>query len=53
MPIEPADLDSPETRSMHYFAPVRTLYAAAGFVPCGPFAGDVDDPHSTYMTLAL
>ena len=42
-----------ETGSMDYFAPARTLYAAAGFLPCGPFADYVDDPHSTYMTLAL
>ena len=42
-----------ETGSMAYFAPARTLYAAAGFVPCGPFADYVDDRHSTYMTLTL
>ncbi len=42
-----------ETGSMDYFAPARGLYAAAGFLPCGPFADYVDDPHSTYMTLAL
>ena len=42
-----------ETGSMDYFAPARGLYATAGFLPCGPFADYVDDPHSTYMTLAL
>ena len=42
-----------ETGSIAYFAPARTLYAAAGFVPCGPFADYVDDPNSTYMTRAL
>jgi putative acetyltransferase len=42
-----------ETGSQPAFAPARTLYAAAGFVPCGPFAGYRDDPHSVFMTLAL
>ena len=38
---------------MNFFAPARRLYAAAGFVPCRPFGTYVDDPNSTYMTLAL
>jgi len=42
-----------ETGSMDYFAPARQLYASAGFVECGPFAGYVDDPNSTYMTRDL
>ncbi len=42
-----------ETGSMAFFAPARRLYAAAGFVTCQPFGAYVDDPNSTYMTLAL
>ena len=42
-----------ETGSMDAFAPARTLYARAGFVPCAPFDGYRDDPHSVFMTLAL
>ena len=42
-----------ETGSMEFFAAARSLYAAAGFVPCGPFGSYVDDPHSTFMTLRL
>ena len=39
-----------ETGSMEFFAPARAFYTRAGFVPCGPFASYVDDPHSTFMT---
>ncbi|WP_202844706.1 GNAT family N-acetyltransferase [Luteimonas saliphila] len=42
-----------ETGSMAYFAPARRMYAAAGFVECGPFGDYIDDPNSTYMTRAL
>jgi putative acetyltransferase len=42
-----------ETGSMEAFAPARTLYAGAGFVPCGPFGDYRESPNSTYMTLAL
>ena len=42
-----------ETGSQAGFAPARALYAAAGFVPCGPFGDYRDDPNSAYMTLAL
>ncbi|WP_374457140.1 GNAT family N-acetyltransferase [Nocardioides sp.] len=42
-----------ETGSMAFFEPARRLYAAAGFVPCGPFGSYVEDPNSTFMTLAL
>ena len=42
-----------ETGSMAWFEPARRLYAAAGFVECGPFAGYVDDPNSTYLTRTL
>jgi putative acetyltransferase len=42
-----------ETGSFDYFAPARALYAAHGFVECGPFAGYRPDPNSTFMTLLL
>jgi enterochelin esterase family protein len=42
-----------ETGSMAAFAPARSLYAAAGFTPCAPFADYRDSPNSTYMTLWL
>lgn len=42
-----------ETGSMDFFAPARSLYAKAGFVPCAPFGGYVDDPHSVFMTRLL
>ena len=42
-----------ETGSMEAFAPARSLYARAGFIPSGPF-GDYDQsPNSTFMTLLL
>ena len=42
-----------ETGAGEAFAPARALYAAAGFAPCGPFAGYGPSPNSTYMTLSL
>ncbi|WP_063687733.1 GNAT family N-acetyltransferase [Bradyrhizobium stylosanthis] len=42
-----------ETGSWDYFKPAHALYQAHGFVPCGPFAGYVDDPNSLYLTLDL
>jgi putative acetyltransferase len=42
-----------ETGAGPQFAPARRLYAAVGFVPCEPFAGYVESPNSSYMTLAL
>lgn len=42
-----------ETGSMDAFAPARSLYAAAGFRPCGPFADYRPSPNSTFMTLPL
>ena len=42
-----------ETGSMEFFAPARTLYAKAGFVPCPPFGSYVEDPNSVFMTLPL
>ncbi|HET6433665.1 GNAT family N-acetyltransferase [Dyella sp.] len=42
-----------ETGTAEAFAPARRLYAAAGFVPCAPFAGYVDDPYSCFMTRLL
>jgi putative acetyltransferase len=42
-----------ETGSMEFFAPARALYEKFGFVTCSPFGSYVEDPHSTFMTLAL
>ena len=42
-----------ETGSMPAFAPARSLYASAGFRPCGPFGDYSPSANSTYMTLAL
>jgi putative acetyltransferase len=39
-----------ETGSTPAFAPARSLYAAAGFEPCGPFADYGLSPNSTFMT---
>ncbi len=42
-----------ETGTMAAFAPARSLYAAAGFTPCEPFAAYRPSPNSTCMTLLL
>jgi putative acetyltransferase len=42
-----------ETGSGEAFEPARRLYASFGFEFCGPFIGYVEDPYSTFMTLAL
>jgi putative acetyltransferase len=42
-----------ETGSMPAFAPARSLYASAGFIPCEPFASYTPSPNSTFMTLSL
>lgn len=42
-----------ETGAQDSFAPARALYAAAGFVPCKPFADYRPDPMSVFMTLPL
>ena len=42
-----------ETGSMAAFAPARSLYARAGFTPCGPFGTYPDGPTSRFMTLEL
>lgn len=42
-----------ETGTADFFAPARTLYAAYGFVPCGPFTGYVEDRYSCFMTREL
>lgn len=42
-----------ETGSMEAFAPARSLYAGAGFVPSGPFGDYEPSPTSTFMTLLL
>ena len=42
-----------ETGTMDAFAPARGLYAAVGFVPCGPFADYPVSDTSAFMTLDL
>ena len=42
-----------ETGNMAEFAPARSLYAKAGFVPCGTFGGYPITSDNTFMTLAL
>ena len=42
-----------ETGSQPGFLPAQTLYEAAGFSRCGPFADYTDDPNSVFMTLRL
>ncbi len=42
-----------ETGSMPAFAPARSLYASAGFTPCGPFGDYSPSPSSSFMTLSL
>ncbi len=42
-----------ETGTPPDFIPARALYAAEGFVECGPFGDYVDDPFSVFMTLDL
>ena len=42
-----------ETGSMDAFAPARSLYASAGFTPCGPFGHYFPSRSSTFMTLSL
>jgi putative acetyltransferase len=42
-----------ETGTMEAFAPARSLYARAGFVPCEPFGDYTTNPHSTCMTFKI
>ena len=42
-----------ETGSMTEFKPAQKLYESFGFSYCGPFGSYKEDPHSTFMTLAL
>jgi putative acetyltransferase len=42
-----------ETGSTPAFAPARSLYAEAGFTPCGPFGDYPPDRGNTFMTMAL
>jgi putative acetyltransferase len=42
-----------ETGSNAEFAPARSLYARAGFTPCGPFGDYPPGRGNTFMTLAL
>jgi putative acetyltransferase len=42
-----------ETGNMAEFAPARSLYTKAGFVPCGPFGDYEANATSTFMTMDL
>jgi putative acetyltransferase len=42
-----------ETGAGEAFAPARSLYAAAGFVPCGPFGDYPGGLNSAFMTRVL
>jgi putative acetyltransferase len=42
-----------ETGAMEAFAPARSLYAAAGFVPCEPFGDYQASPNTAFMTRLL
>jgi putative acetyltransferase len=42
-----------ETGAGPAFAPARSLYARAGFSPCGAFGGYRPSPNSAYMTLLV
>jgi putative acetyltransferase len=42
-----------ETGSTEDFVPARRLYAAEGFVECGPFGDYPENPFSIFMTLTL
>ncbi|HTZ25418.1 MAG TPA: GNAT family N-acetyltransferase [Streptosporangiaceae bacterium] len=42
-----------ETGSNQAFAPARSLYAEAGFTPCGPFGDYPPGRGNTFMTMAL
>lgn len=40
-----------ETGSMDDFIPARKMYEKFGFVECGPFADDTEDPNSVSLSL--
>ena len=42
-----------ETGTMAAFEPARTMYRAAGFMPCEPFGEYTANPYSVCMTLVL
>lgn len=42
-----------ETGTTAAFGPARMMYASAGFVPCGPFAGYQPSDDNFFMTLDL
>jgi putative acetyltransferase len=42
-----------ETGAMDAFEPARSLYASAGFEPCGPFGDYAASPNSAFMTRRL
>ena len=44
---------SRETGVQDAFAPARSLYVSAGFVPCEPFGDYRRSPNSTYMTMRV
>jgi putative acetyltransferase len=44
---------SVETGTMEAFAPARSLYRSAGFMPCGAFGTYRSSPNSAFLTLPL
>lgn len=42
-----------ETGSQPAFGPARNLYQRSGFVPCEPFVGYREDPHSAFFMKPL
>ena len=42
-----------ETGTTAAFVPARSMYAGAGFVPCGPFSGYQPSDDNCFMTLEL
>ncbi len=42
-----------ETGTVTAFTPARSLYASAGFEPCGPFADYQPSPSNTFMSLLM
>ena len=42
-----------ETGTMDAFAPARSLYAEAGFAPCGPFGDYEESSTSAFMTRTI
>ena len=42
-----------ETGTMDAFAPARSLYTKAGFMPCEPFGEYTANPYSACMTTTI